>query len=210
MAFMDSQWLKAQFSAHPKKTKADLAKALGLEPPAISKIIKGTRQVKAREYEIMRAFFGLALDGTKAANANRKGSEDRYTLATLENESGLHDGGDGGKDSDWVMPANLLAQRTKAPPEKIKVFQVTENFMEPHFKRGEYVMLDLTDRTPSPPGAFVISDGFGYMVRHCEFIPKSNPPQTKISATDKSFEPQILEADDFEIIGRVIAKMQWL
>lgn len=44
---------------HPKKTKAQLARLLGLEPPAVSKILAGTRQIKAQEYMKMREFFCL-------------------------------------------------------------------------------------------------------------------------------------------------------
>ncbi len=206
---MDAQWLKTQFSLHPGKTRTGLAKALGLGTPAISKILKGQRQVKAREYEIMRQYFGMPSDGERSVKNKPMGETSAlYTLEPLRPQNALSEKENEGTLSDWVMPAGLLSQRTDAPPDQIKIFQVGESTMEPHFKRGEHVILDLTDRTPSPPGAFVISDGFGYMIRHCEYVPKSKPPQTRISGG--SAEPQILETSALEIIGRVIGKMQWL
>ncbi len=60
---MDSQWLKTQLAYNPSKNKADLAKAIGVQPSGISKILAGTRQIKTHEYIAMRKFFGLLIDG---------------------------------------------------------------------------------------------------------------------------------------------------
>ncbi len=200
---MDSQWLKAQFELNPDKTKSGLADILGLEAPAISKILKGTRQIKAQEYLTMRKYFDLPIDGERATS-----NENAYKIEPLD-QGGFQDNkrGDGG---DWVIPAEIISSRTKASPDKIKIYQVRENMMEPDFKRGEHVLIDMSDKHPSPPGVFVVSDGFGHMIRHCEFIPKSSPPEIRISATQSGFTPQSLKKDDFEIIGRVIAKLQMI
>ena len=203
---MYSQWLKTQFELSPKKSKAGLAKALGLEPPAISKILNGTRQVKAHEYAIMRRYFGLPVDGEIAVN-NQNG----YVIRSLksDDEKGLRDLEIKEEDDQWIIPSRIVNQHTDAPPDKVKIFEVQEILMEPEFKRGEHVLVDLTDQTPSPPGVFLVSDGFGCLLRQCEFVPKSNPVKVRISAKDKSFQPHVLTQDDFTIIGRVIGKVQW-
>ena len=82
--------------------------------------------------------------------------------------------------------------------------------MEPEFKLNQHVLVDLEDKKPSPPGAFIVSDGFGCMVRNCAFVPQSKPPKIKIAAANEGFQPQIPEEGNFVIIGRVIAKLQWL
>ncbi len=201
---MDSQWLKIQFDINPDKSKAELARALGLEPPAVSKILNGARQIKAQEYNLMRKFFGLPVDGEHATRP----SNDGYRLETLAGGQGLEE--DSGHDGSWVIPAEILNQRTQASPNQIKIFKVQDHFMEPEFRRGEHVLVDLSDAKPTPPGNFIISDGFGHMLRACAFAPKSNPPQIKISAMASEFQTQVLEAGDIDIVGRVIAKLQWL
>lgn len=204
---MDSQWLKTQFKLNPEKTKAGLARQLNLESPAISKILNGTRQIKAQEYNTMRQYFGLPVDGAAAVQV----PEQAYRLEILAGQQKLQEAEAVGYARDsWIIPANIMTQRTQAPPDQIKIFTVEESVMEPDYRRGEHVLVDLSDLSPSPPGPFIVSDGFGLMLRHCEYVPKSQPIEIKISASSRSFQSQILKLDDFEIVGRVIAKLQWL
>lgn len=203
---MDGPWLKAQFEHNPDKSKADLARALNLEPPAISKILNGTRQIKAPEYQAMRRYFGLPVDGEHAVSPDKS-----YRLETLAGtENSLREDDNALDEDSWTIPASVMNQRTQTPPENVKIFTVQETVMEPDYKRGEQVVVDLSETTPSPPGAFILHDGFGYMLRLCEFVPKSDPPDIKISAPGQGFQTQTLPQSDIEIIGRVIAKLQWL
>lgn len=202
---MDSQWLKVQFDLNPDKSKADLAKALGLEPPAISKILNGSRQIKAVEHHEMRRYFGLPVDGEHAT----KLPDSAYRLETLSGNQQLSEG-DKNTAEDWIIPADVLSVRTKAPSHQIKIFTVQENLMEPDYRLGEHVLVDLSDNKPSPPGAFVISDGHGHMIRFCEFVLKTTPTDIKVSAKNDGFQSQILQQADFNLIGRVIAKLQWV
>ena len=197
---MDSQWLKTQFELNPSKSKAGLAKILGLEPPAISKILNNARQIKAQEYMAMREFFGLPNDGASSLKKNAA-----YTLRPLQ-QNLLHEEQDAVAD-EWVIPAGILSARTQAPPDKIKIFQVKENAMEPDFRQGEHVLVDLSDKNPSPPGVFIVSDGFGHMIRKCAFVPKTEPAEVHISAQSDGFHSQTLLLKDFAIVGRVIAKL---
>lgn len=204
---MDSQWLKQQFDCNPEKSKAGLARLLKLEPPAISKILSGTRQIKAQEYNTMRQYFGLPVDGESFAQI----PENTYRLDTLAGaQSKFEETTEQPPEDSWIIPAEILSARTQTPPEKIKIFKIEESLMEPEFKRGEHVLIDLSDSKPSPPSTFIISDGFGVMLRNCDYIPNSNPAEIRISASSAGFQTQTLQEQDFNIIGRVIAKLQWL
>ncbi|HQX26403.1 MAG TPA: hypothetical protein PKX38_00540 [Alphaproteobacteria bacterium] len=198
---MDSQWLKTQFAANPDKSKAGLAAAIGLEPPAISKILNGSRQIKAQEYLLMREYFGLPVDGHSAARKT-------YTVKVHDGQDGLYDGS--APPAEWAIPSTIAAHAPGENGKTTRVFQVRENLMEPEFKRGEHVLVDISDRKPSPPGAFIISDGFSNMMRFCEYAPKSNDGEIRISARQNGFQPQVLKPGDFIVIGRVIAKLQMI
>lgn len=201
---MNSEWLETQFRLNPRKTRAELARALDLDPPAISKILAGKRQIKAQEYICMREFFDLPEERAPSNSA----ANDGYVLQPFA-QGGMSDqSGDTSADS-WVMPASLLKQKTQAAPENIRIFSVQESAMAPDFLKGEQVLVDLSDTRPSPPGVFVVSDGMSHMIRSCEYVPHSDPPKMKLNANNQKFS-YVMEIDKAEIIGRVIAKLQWL
>lgn len=197
---MDSQWLNMQFQHNPSRSKAALARALGLEPPAISKILSGSRQIKAHEYVKMRKFFGLSDDRER-----KNERQNSYILEPLQNLSESQK-----QSGEWSIPAAILGQKTNAPPEQIRIFLIDETCMEPDFKKGEHIIVDLSDKNIDKQGIFVISDGFGYMVRHCEAPSGNAIKKIRISARAKSFEPQTLTLSDIHIIGKVIGKMEWI
>lgn len=198
---MDSQWLKTQFDLHPDKSRADLARALELDPPAISKILAGGRQIKAHEYVAMRKFFGLPTDGERAVAASS------YRLQTLPT-TGMAEKDRADDQDAWIMPAHLLESRTDAPPEKIRIFTIRDNSMEPDFMVGAQVLVDLSDTTPSPPGVFILSDGLGHVLRQCDIIPGETPLQVNVQAKNgTAFRLPLAKA---AIVGRVMARLDWL
>jgi len=201
---MDSQWLITQFELHPEKSKTALAETLGLEPPAVSKILGGKRQIKAHEYIGMRRFFGLPSDGESSLQPKISNDTEIKDLTGLKENSGDI------PESEWVIPSDLLKERTDASPDNIKIFKILENTMEPEFKLGENVVVDISDQSPSPPGTFIISDGYGHLIRQCELVTGSKPSRVRISGLKDGFQTQFLKLSEFETIGRVIARLQWL
>lgn len=252
---MDSQWLQLQFRLNPDKTKADLARALGLEPPAISKILAGNRQIKAQEYVKMREFFGMggtsynvpitddysihgcdlaltefsdqdaATDQVDKKGAARAGSNQK--MAQIRRDASgqgrfstknipygaLQEGR--ALDGDWVMRQSGAAYSKLPPfqleeplPDKIKIFPIREKVMEPDLKLGDHVIVDLRDKNPAHPGLFVISDGFGYMARHCVLKKQIGQASViSISARCGNFEVQHIGVDEVIVMGRVIGKI---
>lgn len=160
---MNNYWLKTQFSRYPGKTKSGLAKALGLEPPAISKILNGTRQIKAREYAIMRDYFGLPANNDNVTKNNHRLQSFRTAVDLIEKSCN-------GRADDWFIPINVLHDKGKTP-DKIRIFTVEDDLMLPEFKRGDSVFVDLTDCCAAQSGVFVVSDGFGAMIRECTALP---------------------------------------
>lgn len=209
---MDRQWLESQFTLHPEKKKAALAKVLNLEAPAISKILAGIREIKATEYVQMRKFFGLSID----ENSMMSVSKNAYIIKPLQAKNtyeGMQDHGKKHKESnqsDWMIPADLMKQKTLASPDQIKSFKIEGDSMNPDFNAGEYVLVDTSIKNPSPSGVFLIFDGLGEIIRQCEYVPQSDPPSVKLVALKSGYESCVLELKNETIIGRIIAKVQWV
>ena len=199
---MDTEWLKAQFATQPGKTRAALAASLGLTPPAVSKMLAGARQIKALEYMVMRRFFGLPAtdDGLRSSNG--------YIISPLN--AGMAENGNASIAESWVMPASLLQGRTTAPLDAIRMFAVPDQAMAPDFTCGEQLLVDLSVKAPGAGGVFVVSDGFGAVLRHAELVPHSNPAEVRFTARHPSCAPFTRLLSDASIIGRVMAKLQWV
>lgn len=196
---MDSQWLQTQFRLHPGKSKADLARVLGLEPPAISKILGGGRQIKAQEYAVMRQFFGLSpIDGggplQPALQRRMEGLKEKADIPSFAYSASYK--------PLPPRPAENLS-------EKLRVFRVEEMVMEPEYFIGEHVLVDTSQKTLEPPGVFIICDGFTYMIRNCSYVARDEKGRVEVSARKKDFQAQILEPQEFLVIGRVVAKILW-
>lgn len=214
MTGMDAEWLKEQFRQSPEKTRAGLASALGLGAPAVSKMLAGTRQIKAAEYIRMRRFFGLPVDGERAVRSgsrNKAAGRSHYVLEPIRaGAKAMRDGGSEDDDGAWMIPAGILKGHTRTPPEKIRIFAVPDNAMAPDFSAGERVLIDLSDAQPSPPGMFLVSDGMTQMLRHCEYVAHSKPPSVTISTVSGRSKPYTTPVAKAGITGRVIARLEWL
>jgi hypothetical protein len=116
---------------------------------------------------------------------------------------------DDGTIAEWAIPQLVLKNRTQAPAQQIRVITVSGDSMEPDLQSGQRVFVDLTDRLPSPPGIFVLWDGFGITIKQLEVIPYSDPPMVRIKSRNPHYETIEVAAQEVTIHGRVIGKLQW-
>jgi hypothetical protein len=197
---MNAEWLRKKFEEYPHKTKAGLARAIGLEPPAISKILANTRQVKAQEYISMCSYFDAG------DHFQQVGESDTFLN---QKQQGFSDK-DRIQDAQWDMPESLSRRQTSSElsVQHTIVFQVQEKAMEPDYQEDAYIAVDLSRTTPSPSGIFLVSDGYGRMIRHCEKIDIDGEVHIRISAIADGFTAQTLKLNEFTVLGQVIGKIE--
>jgi phage repressor protein C with HTH and peptisase S24 domain len=75
--------------------------------------------------------------------------------------------------------------------------------MIPTLQDGDVVLVDMTQRSPSPPGVFVLHDGMGLVAKRLEYIPMSDPPRVRIISDNHQYHTYEGIADEVNIIGRV-------
>ena len=71
-------------------------------------------------------------------------------------------------------------------------------------------MINTADRIPTPPGTFIVHDGFGLVANRVESVPNSDPPTIRISSNNKNYEPYERTIDEAYVMGRVVGKWQRL
>lgn len=107
----------------------------------------------------------------------------------------------------WQMPRDILKAQTSAPASSLKIITVYGDSMAPDFMPGERVLVDTSDRRPSPPGVFVLWDGLALVIKRLEVLPGAQT--IRIIPTNTHYATYEQPLADVQINGRVIGKWQW-
>jgi phage repressor protein C with HTH and peptisase S24 domain len=103
----------------------------------------------------------------------------------------------------------LVKTQTSAPAAALKVISVAGDSMAPDFLPGERVLVDTSHKVPSPPGAYVLWDGFGIVLKRLEIIPNSEPPSVRLIPRNGQYAIYERPLADVHIHARVIGKWTW-
>ena len=103
-----------------------------------------------------------------------------------------------------TYPADSFREAYGINPNKVRIIAVRGNSMEPELWSGQRVMVDIEDKTPSPPGIFVVWDGLGLVLKFVEVIPNSDPLRVRISSAHTAFKPYERNLEEAYINGRVV------
>lgn len=183
---MDAKWLNDQFQKNPDRSKGDLSQLLGIQASGISKMLAGTRQIKAREYMLMRKFF----DQSVSQQSSFKNKSDIQSYADLAAEDSAR--------QDWSP---------KSSATSYQIIEVSDASMLPDFLPGERVLIDSTSSLHAKSGIFAIEESGRVFIRIAEV---SSPSKIKLSSIAKDSASRIVSANRVKILGRVIAKLNWL
>ena len=91
----------------------------------------------------------------------------------------------------------------KASPSQLRIMHVEGDSMAPTLLDGDTVLVDMTRRTPNPPGIFVLDDGMGLVAKRLEHIPNSDPPAVRVISDNGFYSPYERSAKEIHIIGRI-------
>ncbi|MCC7273434.1 MAG: LexA family transcriptional regulator [Alphaproteobacteria bacterium] len=109
----------------------------------------------------------------------------------------------------WRMPRDLVRAQTSAGETHLRIIAMHGDSMEPDLPSGTRILVDSGDRTPSPPGMFVVWDGLGLVVKRIEHLPFSDPPRVRITSDNPRYRPYEVALVEAEIRGRVIGRWKW-
>lgn len=197
------------------KAKKDLAKALGLDNSAISRILDGQRDVKAHEMDIIEAFFDHRDDVVL---------NDRAEIGEIDVRGGMGGGGTNPEDyyspdgkggmmavdnvkAKWVLPPAFVRNNLGTFADKTAIIEVLGDSMLPTLYPGDRVFIDMNHTNPSPPGMFALWDGFGIVVKRVELVPLTEPPMVKLISDNPRHETYTVSLVDAHIVGRIAGRM---
>lgn len=90
-------------------------------------------------------------------------------------------------------------------PEHLRMLSVTGDSMEPTLGHGDIILVDTSKTGPTPPGIFVLYDGYGLVVKRVEMLPSSGgAPTLSIKSDNSQYSPYERSLSDTRILGRVV------
>jgi len=109
--------------------------------------------------------------------------------------------------AEWQLPSEVVRYHSSAPASELRFITVLGDSMEPTLQPGQRVLVDTGDRTPTPPGIFVVWDGLGLVVKRVQALAHSDPMRVKITSDNPKYEGYERTLAEAYIQGRVIG--QW-
>lgn len=131
--------------------------------------------------------------------------DDYVTISSLLVETSLSGGTAAGeKGKPYYFQREWIRDRLGVSPTDLRLSQVRGDSMEPVLCAGDMILIDITKKYPTPPGIFVLFDGFGLVAKRLEFISNTTPPAIRIISDNPQYSAYERTIDDLHIIGRVV------
>jgi SOS-response transcriptional repressor LexA len=109
----------------------------------------------------------------------------------------------------WSLPRGYISAFAESP-EALAIIRVAGDSMEPDYQAGDRVLVDTAHHTPSPPGVYVLWDGFGLVLKRLELLPgMEEPRRVRIMSINPAYSTYELTLDEISINGRVVGKWTW-
>lgn len=89
-------------------------------------------------------------------------------------------------------------------PGVLRMLTVRGDSMEPNLCHNDVVLVDISKKTPSPPGIFIIFDGAGLTAKRLEYVPDARPVRVRVLSDNPQYSSYEQLLEDASIIGRVV------
>jgi transcriptional regulator with XRE-family HTH domain len=216
-----NKWLKDRMR-DLKIRQSDLAKAMGVEQPRISEIVRGERQVKLEEAVVIARVCRMSLEevmGHFSEDVPPTPKPARRSGAVQIAEMDVRSSAGGGAVVDyedelheWAFPSAFVQSEIRARAADIRIITNEGDSMlsgegrSDDIESGDKLVVRLTDKTPSPPGIFILHDGFGLVTKRLEFAQDYDEPTIRIISSNPNYSTYERALEEVHIVGRVVGK----
>lgn len=203
----------------------DIGNALGISSQAVSQWLSGKTHPTGKRLKDLAAFLGTSWEALHAEKGlgsvvptithspSSHVTIPEYDVVTSAGPGAIPElcsPEDGLRPAEhWKIPRTYIAAFTEEP-DKLAIIRVAGDSMEPEYQAGDRVLIDTAHRIPSPPGIYVLWDGFGLVLKRLELLPgMEEPRRVRIMSINPAYSSYELTLEEISINGRVIGKWAW-
>lgn len=178
---------RGQSSSPRGKTLTALADALGVSVP----YLLGTDDAPAYHPSAVQPEAGMLEVG-------------EYDVRSLDGQPATED--TWRRVHTWLLPMDLLQGRL-TPGMGATIIRVPDESLAPDYRLGDYVIMDGGARIPSPPGVFLLSDGYSCSLARCELL-RGQGVDRMVKVNQRGSEVAI-SIEEAGITGRILGRWCW-
>jgi phage repressor protein C with HTH and peptisase S24 domain len=104
----------------------------------------------------------------------------------------------------YYFQRRWVREKLQASPADLRLIPVSGDSMHPTLQDGDLVLVDMSRRTPAPPGIFVLFDGVGLVVKRLEILPNTDPHLLRITSDNPQYACYERASNEVNIVGRVV------
>lgn len=172
--------------------------------------ISNFEQAKAKRRPSWLRYIDMAIE-----NSHEETDRDPYLstgktdssvlISLLPTYAGLGGGGTGEGDVGQLsFSRDLVENDLRVPPEYLLAMVAEGNSMEPEFKGGDQILVDIRRKTLAQPGAFCLWDGDGHVIKYLEKVQGTDPPMVRVISANSMYEARTCLLEEINLIGRVV------
>lgn len=191
-----------------------IAATIKRDRTAATKMLGGTRSVKAQELEPLKALLAEYEREAGDSEIARRDDNlqslfddglviDYVPVDILPTYAGAGGGGTGDAERRKALLPRKLVQELHAAPDDLLVIEIRGTSMEPDFKQGDQIVVDKRDRNTRFGGPFAIFDGDTYILKNVERLP-GEENQLRVFSSNAGFGEWIVPMDQVRIEGRPV------
>lgn len=188
-----------------------IALAIGRDRTVATKMLAGTRSVKAAEVEpltaLLKEFDGLHI-GNSSDIPEVDLHQDYVEVGVLPTFAGMGGGGTGeGETEVALIPRSLVVHELRASPTDLLLINVRgDSMLNPEtgrgFAHGDQLLIDRRDINPRQPGPFALWHDDGYVVKNVEIIRSTG--KLRIFSNNPAYSPDEADPEEVKIMGRPV------
>jgi phage repressor protein C with HTH and peptisase S24 domain len=104
---------------------------------------------------------------------------------------------------NWGLPEDYVRGELRSAANRLRIIDLKGDSMAPTLFPTDRAIVDIGDKSPSPPGIFALWDGYGVIVKRVEIVPQSKPTKLRIISDNTLHQPYEIEPEEHTIIGRL-------